>query len=165
MCYKFVHTDSNGKSREVTEREFEEFKEKYPAMAKFLENPDTYVTEEIIMRSRDKDRWEKLAKKLMQQIAKVKGAFLFSVPVDVKKYSGIDDYYDVIKKPMDFQTIKNKLTNNVYANVLEFNDDMEQVFKNCILYNKEHTDVGKAGIEVWDEYKILCSTIGLSPYI
>lgn len=78
----------------------------------------------------------------MQQIAKVKGAFLFAVPVDIKKYSGIDDYYDVIKKPMDFQTIKNKLQNNVYANVGEFNDDMEQVFKNCILYNKEQTEVG-----------------------
>lgn len=60
MCYKFVHTDSNGKSREVTEREFEEFKEKYPAMAKFLENPDTYVTEEIIMRSRDKVKKKKI---------------------------------------------------------------------------------------------------------
>lgn len=54
MCYKFVYTDDKGKSREVTEKEFEEFKTKYPAMASFLEDPDTYVSEEIILRARDK---------------------------------------------------------------------------------------------------------------
>lgn len=42
---------------------------------------------------------------------------MFSAPVDTKKYQGIDDYYDIIKNPMDFGTIKTKLNNNVYANV------------------------------------------------
>lgn len=75
-------------------------------------------------------------------MTKLKGGYLFAQPVDIKKFHGIDDYYDVIKKPMDFSTVRTKLNNNVYATVTEFHEDMELIFKNCIFYNKEHTDVG-----------------------
>lgn len=43
---------------------------------------------------------------------------------------------------MDFGTIKTKLNNNVYANPQEFNSDMDLVFANCILYNREESEVG-----------------------
>jgi hypothetical protein len=36
---------------------------------------------------------------------RAKGAFFFTTPVDPKKY-GIDDYFDIVKKPMDFGTVK-----------------------------------------------------------
>jgi hypothetical protein len=36
---------------------------------------------------------------------KMKGTYIFHAPVDMEKYN-ITDYYDVIKKPMDFGTIK-----------------------------------------------------------
>jgi hypothetical protein len=38
---------------------------------------------------------------------KMRGTHIFHAPVDMEKY-GISDYYDVIKKPMDFGTIKVK---------------------------------------------------------
>lgn len=48
---------------------------------------------------------------------KSKGGYYFHEPVDPSKY-GIVDYFDIISEPMDFGTIKKKLTFNVYNNVL-----------------------------------------------
>ena len=36
---------------------------------------------------------------------KIKGAYLFYEPVNPTKF-GIDDYFNIVKKPMDFGTIK-----------------------------------------------------------
>ncbi len=41
----------------------------------------------------------------MTIIWKEKGCYLFQQPVDPVKYN-IDDYFDIIKNPMDFGTIK-----------------------------------------------------------
>lgn len=65
---------------------------------------------------------------------KVKGAYIFQTPVDPIKL-GIEDYFDVIKNPMDFGTIKNNLNNNTYENITQFIEDMQLVFNNCELYN------------------------------
>lgn len=46
----------------------------------------------------------------------MKGSFIFHVPVDPIKL-GIEDYFDIIKQPMDFGTIKNNLNNNIYESV------------------------------------------------
>jgi len=56
---------------------------------------------------------------------KMKGTFIFHAPVDMEKY-GITDYYDVIKKPMDFGTIKINLNTFQYKSVMEFYEDMKQ---------------------------------------
>ena len=40
----------------------------------------------------------------------------------------IPDYFDIIRNPMDFSTIKKKLNNCQYTNGREFCNDMEQVF-------------------------------------
>lgn len=55
--------------------------------------------------NKETETWDKAAKKILQFILKVKGCYLFQQPVDVAKYK-IDDYYDIVKKPMDFGTIK-----------------------------------------------------------
>ncbi len=49
----------------------------------------------------------------MTNMWKIKGCYIFHAPVDMEKY-GITDYYDVIKKAMDFGTIKIKLNTNQY---------------------------------------------------
>jgi len=36
---------------------------------------------------------------------------------------------------MDFGTIKQKLSTNLYKDFDSFNEDVELVFSNCILYN------------------------------
>lgn len=41
----------------------------------------------------------------MEKLQKLKGAYLFLEPVDPIKL-GIEDYFTIIKNPMDFGTIK-----------------------------------------------------------
>lgn len=55
------------------------------------------------------------------------------------------DYYEIIKKPMDFQTIKNKINKFVYTDPAEIVQDVRQIFSNCIEYNKRTTQEFKAG--------------------
>lgn len=65
---------------------------------------------------------------------------------------GIPDYLTMIKTPMDFGTIKKKLSLNIYKNVEEFLENMALVFSNCKLYNGTETPVGKIGVLVRIEY-------------
>lgn len=62
----------------------------------------------------------------------------FRKPVDPVA-QGCPNYYEIVKKPMDFQTIGEKLgrpgERRGYGTVLEFRDDVRQVFVNCREYN------------------------------
>jgi hypothetical protein len=91
---------------------------------------------------------------------KIKGAYLFHEPVDPKKFN-ISDYFDIVKNPMDFGTVRRKLSHNVYGNAKEFIEDMLLVFSNCVLYNGNESDVGKVGLEVRRQFEELARTNGL----
>lgn len=77
---------------------------------------------------------------------------------------GIEDYFDIVKKPMDFGTIKGKLKEQRYANISEFTEDMELVFYNCKLYNGEISGVGQMGKQVHDEYRRLMEQLSFEFY-
>lgn len=55
--------------------------------------------------------------------------FVYPVPKNTPKY------YDIIKAPMDFSKISQKLSTFQYQNVGEFIQDMNLVFMNCSRYN------------------------------
>jgi len=59
----------------------------------------------LSLRLKSVESWEKIAKKLMGMLWKVKDSEIFHKPVDPIEL-GIPDYTDIIKKPMDFFTIK-----------------------------------------------------------
>ncbi|KAL8121943.1 transcription factor GTE6-like [Apium graveolens] len=80
---------------------------------------------------------------IIKQITQHKWAGPFMQPVDVV---GLDlhDYYEVIEKPMDFSTIKNKMESkdgNGYKSVREIYADVRLIFKNAMKYNDERDDV------------------------
>ncbi len=52
-------------------------------------------------------------------------------------------YFEVIKNPMDFSTIKQKLGGRVYESPNEFINDIYLVFDNCMLFNGEDSYIGK----------------------
>ncbi len=52
----------------------------------------------------------------------------------------LQDYFSVIKHPMDMGAIKHKLENNLYYSSRECIDDFRTIFNNCYTYNKP-TDV------------------------
>jgi hypothetical protein len=65
-------------------------------------------------------------------------SLLFQNPVDIKT---IPTYTDIISKPIDLGTIKDKLTNGVYTNPYELVDDVRQMFTNAWTFNKKNTKV------------------------
>lgn len=53
------------------------------------------------------------------------------------------DYYDIIKTPMDLATIKNKLDTGQYTDPWLYCDDVWLMFDNAWLYNKKTSRVYK----------------------
>lgn len=71
----------------------------------------------------------------------------------------VKDYYNVIKRPMDLETISKKVTAHKYHSRHEFLRDIEQILENCTLYNGKDSPftlkaevLVKACKETLDEY-------------
>ncbi|KAM1233979.1 hypothetical protein TB2_003523 [Malus domestica] len=61
---------------------------------------------------------------------------VFSEPVDPKE---LPDYHEVIEHPMDFGTVKKKLTSGVYSSLERFEDDIFLICSNAMQYNAPDT--------------------------
>jgi bromodomain-containing factor 1 len=90
---------------------------------------------------------------MITTLMKQPNAQMFHQPVDIILY-GIPDYPNIVKKPMDFGTIKAKLLSNIYNSSREFLDDIELVFYNCVLYNGVSESFNYRNILMWEE--LLC---------
>ncbi|XP_070770351.1 bromodomain adjacent to zinc finger domain protein 2B [Enoplosus armatus] len=79
---------------------------------------------------------------LLAELEAHQDAWPFLTPVNHKAVPG---YRKVIKKPMDFSTIREKLTNNQYLNLETFIIDVNLVFENCEKFNEDDSEIGQAG--------------------
>ncbi|XP_023665884.2 bromodomain adjacent to zinc finger domain protein 2B isoform X7 [Paramormyrops kingsleyae] len=79
---------------------------------------------------------------LLSELESHQDAWPFLTPVNPKSVPG---YKKVIKKPMDFSTIREKLSNNQYQNLETFIIDVNLVFDNCEKFNEDNSDIGRAG--------------------
>lgn len=61
---------------------------------------------------------------------------VFADPVDPEE---LPDYHEVIGNPMDFGTVRKKLTNNAYAVLEEFEKDIFLICSNAMQYNAPDT--------------------------
>nr|CAB3226170.1 bromodomain-containing protein 7-like [Phallusia mammillata] len=73
---------------------------------------------------------------LLRQLERKDPHEIFKFPVNDIIAPG---YSSVIKYPMDFSTMKNKIVTNRYDNLDEMKADVEQMVENCCIYNKEDT--------------------------
>jgi len=80
--------------------------------------------------------WMTAARQIVSDIFKKEDAWIFLRPVDPVK-DQCADYLTVIKSPMDFATIRKKISK--YNAKSDFLDDCELVFANCRQYNKPGT--------------------------
>ena len=99
----------------------------------------------------------KECRECLSSVRKHKYAWAFNKPVDPIALH-IPDYFDIIKNPMDFGTIKEKLdkksqSNGAYSGPQEFADDMRLVFDNCALYNTPDSDAGLMGSTLQQEFE------------
>ena len=97
------------------------------------------------------------ARECFTQTRKHKYAWVFGKPVDPVALH-IPDYFDIIKEPMDFGTIKDRLDKKVYAKEdgggpMKFARDMRLVFDNCATYNTAESDAGLMGSTLRGEFE------------
>uniref|UniRef100_A0A915NNP7 Bromo domain-containing protein n=1 Tax=Meloidogyne floridensis TaxID=298350 RepID=A0A915NNP7_9BILA len=81
-----------------------------------------------------------LMKDVLKQAKNHKHAWPFQRPVDSIKL-GIQDYHNVIKRPMDLGTIEKRLKNMYYYSAQECMKDFEQIWSNCYKFNQCEDDV------------------------
>ena len=165
---KYVLTHyKDGVWKPLAAEELQEFQASNPAVAAYLASPDRILSLKLPPVSQSAqifDHWDKAAKRILVNLGKHHGAWHFSKPVDVDAFK-IADYYDVIKKPMDFATIKEKLNTCAYQTCQEFVDDVELVFSNCIQYNGESSDFGLLAKSLREEFKKQCQLLSLDYYM
>ncbi|KAM7096343.1 bromodomain adjacent to zinc finger domain protein 2B isoform 3-T7 [Ciconia maguari] len=79
---------------------------------------------------------------ILSELETHEDAWPFLLPVNLKLVPG---YKKVIKKPMDFSTIRDKLSSGQYPNLEAFSLDVRLVFDNCETFNEDDSDIGRAG--------------------
>ncbi len=67
-----------------------------------------------------------------KHIMTVENSFAFLKPVNKTKYR---DYYEIVKKPIDLEQIKQKITTKKYRSKGQFIEDFELLYNNCLAYN------------------------------
>ena len=95
-----------------------------------------------------KYQWElRFCEKVLIELSKPKYnhvAWPFMNPVDPVALN-IPTYHSIIKKPMDFGTMKKKLDGGEYENAKEFEADARQVFQNCYRFNPSSDPINHSG--------------------
>ena len=95
-----------------------------------------------------KYQWElKFCEKVLTELSKPKYnhvSWPFMTAVDPVALN-IPTYHSIIKKPMDFGTMKTKLDHGEYENAKEFEADARQVFLNCYRFNPPSDPINQTG--------------------
>ena len=95
-----------------------------------------------------KYQWElKFCEKVLSELSKPKHnhvSWPFMTAVDPVALN-IPTYHSIIKKPMDFGTMKTKLDHGEYENAKEFEVDARQVFQNCYRFNPSSDPINHTG--------------------
>jgi len=103
---------------------------------------------DIEQRKRHMPRYESsVCSLIIKTMERQPNALPFLKPVDPVALN-IPDYFNVIKKPMDFSTILKKLKKGEYPSMNEFVEDVDLVFRNCMTYNPPNNPVHKMGQEM-----------------
>lgn len=93
----------------LTEEELNQFEYAHPEISQYWLQPETL--DELQVDEKWKENgiefysWDNAAQVLINNLWNIPNAWIFHEPVDPKKL-GIPKYFDIIKNPMDFGTIK-----------------------------------------------------------
>lgn len=83
--------------------------------------------------------------KALDQLVNHRCAWPFMTPVDKEE---VPDYYDVIKNPMDFQTIRENINKDLFRSKADFIRAVRQIFANAKIYNLKNTIYYKCALEL-----------------
>lgn len=85
------------------------------------------------------------------EIKQMDGTDIFWLPVNSKK---VKDYYNIITKPMDIQTIKKKIADKNYLAREDFLADWQQIYENSRLYNGPNHPLTGIAQRMYDQAKL-----------
>lgn len=91
-----------------------------------------------------------LLKVIAQLKAKDTGE-IFIEPVDQNE---VPDYGDIIKNPMDLQTMTEKIKDFQYPTLEALEADFNLMISNCLAYNSKDTIFYKAGIRMKEQVNL-----------
>ena len=74
-------------------------------------------------------------------------AYVFMKPVNRKT---VKDYYDIIERPMELETIIKKIAQHKYNTRQEFLDDVNLIRTNCVKYNGETSNYTKTATLLYE---------------
>jgi Bromodomain len=86
-----------------------------------------------------KDGFSEILKVVCSMLSRNECA-VFREPVDWKGLELLD-YPEIVQRPMDLGTIKKKIENDDYACVEDVATDIRLVWSNCMLYNRDGSEV------------------------
>ena len=158
----------DGVYQEVNDEEMAEFEKQCPIVMQILR--DTSLISQIPQpklpdsNSPLYDCWDKAAKRLINSLWRVNSAQIFHHPVDPDRLQ-IPDYFEIVKDPIDFGTIKQRLNHNYYFQMKEVIDDIQRCFDNCLLFNGEDSLVGDRCMKVVNEFKKLYQQLNCEFYM
>lgn len=92
--------------------------------------------------------WLKNINLLWREIANHKNGAMFMNPI---KEAIAPHYYDIVKRPMDLKTIKNRIRDGLINTTTEFERDVMLMLNNSLMYNKEGTEVYQMAREMLDD--------------
>ncbi|KAI9505625.1 hypothetical protein BX070DRAFT_220410 [Coemansia spiralis] len=88
--------------------------------------------------------WKKNITTVWRDISGHRFGSMFISPI---KSADAPNYYDVIRKPMDLKTIKNRIRDEEITTTVEFYRDIMQMLMNALMYNAEDTEVYQMTME------------------
>jgi len=89
--------------------------------------------------------WRKNIMMIWNDIANHRYGPVFLNPVKVED---APDYYDIIKKPMDLNSIKQRVKDGVITSTIEFHRDVMLMCTNSLMYNQEDSEVYPMALEM-----------------
>ncbi|KZT26869.1 hypothetical protein NEOLEDRAFT_1089501 [Neolentinus lepideus HHB14362 ss-1] len=83
-------------------------------------------------------RFQTVIGMLHSQITQHRNGAIFQNPI---KTSEAPDYHEIVKRPMDLKTIKQKIKDGLIVNSSEFQRDIYLIFANAMMYNRPGSDI------------------------
>jgi hypothetical protein len=84
------------------------------------------------------------AARVLDRLIGMKQSAYFQLPVDPVKLN-IPNYPAIVKHPMDLGTVRSKLRQAQYESLLQFENDVLLVFRNCFTFNSIDCEVYRSG--------------------
>ncbi|CAH2044060.1 unnamed protein product, partial [Iphiclides podalirius] len=111
--------------------------------------PPRESAEEVARRKRKEDyklrELRIFLRDICRKLASNRRFYKFTKPVDLEEVSGsnVTDYLDIIKQPMDLETMMTKVDMHKYNCAKEFLDDIDLICANALEYNPDRTSSDK----------------------